>query len=473
MSYGRVIQINVAGPSFQSRAVALANQRTKNLYPEVNKGAKVEFVLMPTPGLESFGSTTAGDDRGLAVMAGVLYRVVGQTLYSVASTGAHTSIGAITGTERCTFANDGVNLVICSDGAVWVYDGATITAVADTDIDGAVAVAWLNSQYIYTKPNLFVISDVGQPAVASGLNAAQAESQPDDLVRAYVYDENVFMFGEESTELWYNTGEGSPPFDRITGGILSVGLGAMHSPAHTDNGLYFLGDDRRVYFARGGSFQVVSGVNVANAFEGYADISDAIGTTYTLQGQNFYFLTFPTAGRTWVLSESIGADGWFEMSYGTEDAAHRGTSIVACYGKTIVADADNGALYTFDLDTYTDGGAVIQRQRQLAQIHGAMLGAPGQRIKMSYMDFMVQTGVGLISGQGEAPRMMVEYSIDDSIDWAHGGWVELGRMGQYQATVRWDKMLSFMTLNIRITFTDPCFFGLFGAAIAIKHGGWR
>lgn len=465
--------VNIAGPSRQSRSRALNDQKTKNFYQEVNPGGKSEFVLQSFPGQKLFGSTTVGDDRGSHRMAGVPFGVVGESLVEIDANGAHTAVGAIPGIERCTFADDGTNLFICTAGSVYQYNGTVVIQVTDPDIDGSNAVAILNNQFIYTKPNLFIISDVGNGASASGLNAAQAESQPDDLVRAYVFDETVYMLGTESTEEWYNSGAGSPPFARITGQVHDTGLGALHSVANTDNFMYWLGDDTRVYRLRSGNMQPISDITVSNAIEGYGSISDAVGFTFTLQGQNFYLLSFPAANRTWLYNESLGADGWSELSSGTNDAMYKCTSFVRAYNKNLVRDKSSGELYEWSTTTYSDNGDVIQRQRQMSPIHGGLVGAPGRRLKMSGMEFVVQTGVGLITGQGEDPKMLLEYSTDDSIAWKHGTWISLGRQGIYQPNVKWDKMLSFKTLNIRLTITDPVFASIHSASIKLKDGGGR
>lgn len=465
--------VNIAGPSYQSRSKALSDQRTKNFYQEVNPGAKAEYVLQSFPGQKLFGSTIGGADRGSHTMAGVPFSVVGASLVSASSAGTHTVAGTIPGTARCTFADDGTNLFICTAGSVYQYDGATISQVTDTNIDGSIAVDILNNQFIYTKPNLFIISDVGDGSSASGLNAAQAEAQPDDLVRAYVFDETVYMLGTRTIEEWYNSGAGSPPFARIVGQVHDVGLDALHSVANTDEYMYWLGDDARVYRLRSGSLDAISNIGVSNAIEGYIATDDAIGYTATFQGQNFYFLHFPTANKSWGYSEALGPDGWFEISSGTNDAMYSGTSIARAYNKNLVRDKASGKLFEWSTTTYSDNGDTIQRQRVLSPIHGGLFGQPGRRLKMSGIDFVVQTGVGIISGQGENPRIMVEYSKDDSIDWAHGGWMELGRQGIYQADVKWDKMLSFKSLNIRLTVTDPVFVSIHSAAIRIKDGGGR
>jgi hypothetical protein len=279
------IPVNVAGPSYQSRSRPVSSQATINFYMEFDDSGKSPVVLHSYPGQKVFGSAT-GVDRGQHRMGALNYRVAGSTLWEVSSAGVHTNRGTVKGNARCIFANDGTNMFIVNAGNVQQYnkDTKALTDVTDPDISGSIAVDFLNSQFIYTKFNQFIISDVNNGASASALNTAQAESQPDDLIRAYVFDQIVYMFGELTTEPWYNSGSGLPPFDRIDTQMMSIGLAATHSVAHNDNFLYWLGDDRQIYQAAGGTPNRVSSKAIAHAIEGYDVVNDAVAYTYTLEG---------------------------------------------------------------------------------------------------------------------------------------------------------------------------------------------
>lgn len=465
------IPINVAGPSYVSRSLRLSAQQTVNFYQEFNPGAKSPNAHLPFPGLKTFGTGTAGNDRGSTVMAEVMYKVVGSTLYKVAASGTETSLGTIAGAGRCMFSNDGTNLFIVTGSTVYQWDGSSVSTVADPDIQGATAVTFQNRQLIYTKDNQFIVSDVGNGASASALNAAQAESQPDDLLRAYAFKDDVFMFGTRTTEPWYNDGAGSPPYTRITGQIVQVGLQAFHSLAHNDNFMYFLGDDDNVYQAIQGVFNPISSIAVAHAIQGYETRDDAIGWCFTFEGQNFYCITFPAEGKTWLLNEALGPNGWAELSSGVDGAMYRATSCVRCYGKTLLCDAANGKVYQLDVNTYTENGEQTKRIRTLPPLHGGLLGLPGYRLQMESLTLEVETGVGLLTGQGADPLLMVEFSTDGGESFVNGGWERVGRMGERVLMVRCSKYLTFKDLVIRLSCTDPVFFSIHSASIRVRPCG--
>lgn len=463
--------VDVAGPSYQSRTRPVSSQATINFYRESDQNNKSPDLLHSWPG-EKLISQVTGKDRGQHIMAQVVYRVAGSTLYEIR--GANSiDRGTIEGTERCIFANDGENMFIVNAGNVQQYSSASneVTPVTDPDIAGSIAVDFLNNQFIYTKPNLFIISDVGNGASASGLNAAQAESQPDDLVRAYVFDQIVYMLGELTTEPWYNSGSGSPPFERIDTQMMSIGLGATHSVTHNDNFMYWLGDDRQVYQAAGGTAQRISTKAIAHAIEGYTTVSDAVGMTLTLEGQNFYILTFPAENQTWALNESLGFEGWFQLSADTERGKWNITSHSYLSGCHFIADELNGKLYELDLNTFTNDGGVIQRTRVMSSLHGGMIGHPGKNVQMSRFELIMDVGVGLITGQGEDPKIMINFSIDGGKSFTKGDYVEVGRLGDTKVRVEWWALETFYDLIIELVTSDPVHYTIMSGAIDVRLAG--
>jgi len=468
----QTLPINVSGPSYQSRSRPLSSQATINFYQEFDPSGKSPLVLHSYPGQTLFGSVT-GADRGQHRMDNILYRVAGSKLFEVSSVGVHTDRGFIVGSRRCIFADDGENLFIVNDGNVQQYNrlSKVISTVTDPDIAGSIAVDFLNSQFIYTKSNLFIISDVNNGASASGLNAAQAESQPDDLIRAYVFDQIVYMFGELTIEPWYNSGTGAPPFDRIDTQMMSIGLAAIHSVDHNDNFMYWLGDDRQIYQASGGTPRRISSKAISHAIENYDFVDDAVAYTYTLEGQNFYQITFPTENKTWVVNEELGDDGWFEVSADRNGGKYNATSHTFIYGKHLISDELNGRLYELDLDAFDNNGTEIHRTRVMSSIHGGMVGAPGKRIQMSRFELILEAGVGLISGQGEDPKIMIEASYDGGKSFDAGTWMRIGRLGETNVRAEWFSLKSFYDLIIRITTSDPVHYTILSGAIDLRLAG--
>ena len=470
----QTVPVNVTGPTYQSRSKPLSSQQTKNWYQQFNEAGKDTYVLMPFPGLKTLGNAE-GKDRGFHRMAEILYQVKGTSLYEINKLGVHTLRGSIPSTERCIIADDGINMFIVVPGQkVWQYttDTNLVTEVTDVNITGALSVDFFNNQFIYTFSDFSTISNVGNGAVASGLNIVGEETLPDAMVRDFVFEEIIYRCGVRSIVGWYNSGVGAPPIDKYQGRIFNVGLSAPHSIAKTDEAFYWLGDDNAIYRAQAGSKQRISTDAISHAISTFDVTDDAIGFTYTLEGQNFYTITFPTANKTFTVSELLAENGWFELSSGTSNGKWQASSVISAYGKDYAADDANGNVYCLCLDTYTNNSEALQRTRIISNIDARLIGgAIGDAVTMSSVTISMETGVGLIAGQGDNPRIMVEASYDGGRTWAAGAWPRVGRLGEFVLKVKWDKMKTFYDCMLRLSSTDPVNYSVYSANIDLKLAG--
>jgi len=463
-----LVPINITGASYKSRSLPLSAQVTRNFYPERldNEAAKSQFVLHSFPGMTVF-SVQSGTDRGMYELNDVLYKVTGTTLYSVDSAGASTSLGTIPGSGRCVFSAIGMNLVIVASGRVWIWNLTTLTEASDPSFESPNAAAYLNNQVIYDgDQGRFVTSDVGDGSSLDALNYATAESHPDNLVRPYVFNQTLYLMGDRTIETWYNSGVGNPPFDRIEGGIIPKGLASVHGVSNNDRFIYFLGDDSRVHRMVGATSEVVSTIAISHAIEGFSTISDAIGWCFGLEGQEFFFLTFPTDNKTFCYSEK--AETWFELSSGVTAGKHIATSYAYAYRKNLIADDNN--IYQWSLTDYSENGSVIQRTRDTAPLHGGLVGAPGKELEMNHFELIMETGTGIASGQGFDPVIMLSFSDDGGKTFSTEMWGQVGKMGEGIFKVEWSVLGAFFSRIIRVRTSDPVFYSIHSASADLEVG---
>lgn len=465
----QTVPFQFIGGTYQSRSRPVSSQHTVNMYVQVNEKGKDPASIESFPGQKLFATGVDGVDRNQHRMAEVIYRVIDENLYRVKENGIHTQLGIVTGEDRCIFADDGENLVIVSD-LIYVYNSFTNTFSQNTNSNliGTISVTILNNQFIYTGTKFSFMSAPGDPFDVSGLDGIGAESSPDDLVRDYAFNQTLYRFGVRTTEPWYNSGVGSPPIDRIEGQEFSVGLGAIHSLTNTDNALYWLGDDDAVYRVAGGTNQRISDDGISNSIEQMEVTSDAFGYALTLQGQDFYVITFPSGNKTFMLNEKLGTNGWSELSSGLFGDMYSGTSLLQVYGKNIIGNRGN--LYELSLNEYTEHSDVMLRVRTGLPITRKNIPSniKGRRIKISSIEFIMEQGEGLIAGQGENPRMLLELSFDGARTFAHSQWVELGRLGEHTLEVVADVIASADEIIPRITISDPVPVSISASQVDIK-----
>lgn len=465
-------KINLTGGSYKHQSLPVSAQTTINLIPQQidDPITKNRYILNSFFGQSLFAtvaSSTGG--RGMFYHKSLLYRVVGTTLYSVSSAGVHTSLGTISGTGRCVIDALGNNVIVVADRKAWVWNGSTLTQVTDVDLQSPDSVAVLNQQAIYDGDNdQFGVSDVGDPTSINALNYATAESKADNLIRVYAFDEIVYMFGETTIEQWWNSGVGKPPFDKVQGGVINIGIAGLYAVSSNVNYVYFFGNDRRLYRLKGGVAVPVTNQPLVEEFASYSDVSDVRVWCMDINDKNYIVVCFPTANKSYVLPE----DGqWFQWSSGLSGGRNVADGYVKAYEKHLVEDYSNGNIYQL-LDTvFTENGSTIARQRDSAPIDSSLLGfKAGKMLTMNNLVLNIESGVGLISGQGSDPVVMMSYSDDGGKTFSTERWATIGKQGRFKWVARWDCLGSFYERIIRIRMTDPVYYCIRDCVADIEVG---
>lgn len=311
----------------------------------------------------------------------------------------------------------------------------------------------------------FVSSSVGDASTIDGLDYATAETNADNLIRPYAYDERVYMMGDKTIETWWNSGTGRPPFDRLQGGGIPIGLGALHSVSSNDRFTYLLGDDNSVYRIQGTTEQNVTPDNLVIEFSKYDTVSDAIGYTLKWDGQEFYLLTFPTGRKTWMYPE--GGE-WFQLSSGVNDGRYIGNSYAFAHRKHLISDYRNGNIYELKRDVYSENGDPIQRVRDSASLHSGLAGQPGKGFELNRFELLLETGVGATSGQGVEPVVMLSVSEDGGRTFGTEMWGEIGRLGEFQWKVEWGPLGTMESAVFRVKTSDPVFYSIHSAGADVE-----
>jgi hypothetical protein len=101
-----------------------------NLVPVPKSTGISEGYLRPADGIVKTGDGP-GANRGGLNWNGVLYRVMGTKLVSVAQNGTVTVIGDVGSGGRVTMTYSFDYLAVASGGRLYLYDGATLAHVTD------------------------------------------------------------------------------------------------------------------------------------------------------------------------------------------------------------------------------------------------------------------------------------------------------------------------------------------------------
>lgn len=452
------IQIPIVGQAYKHRSASLSAQTCKNWYPEINTEADAVISLQPFAGNFLF-SEGEGAGGGSFVFGDYLYTVTAFALYRVFPDGSREEVGEVLGFGLITTAKTDIECVIVRDGYVYKFNGETVELAEDADFENPQYVTSLNSQAIYDGlGQRFVVSEPDDLTNINGLNFAAKQARSDDLVRAYAFQETVLLMGSTSGETWWNSGSGSPPFDRIQGGSIEKGLLAPDSMSHNDNYVYFLGDDRIVYRLSGTVAEPISTTPLTQEYSEYEDIEKAVGFCFYWDGQPFYYLSFENR-KTWVYSEY--AAGWFELSRGTLGLAFGANSFVTAYGRSFFGIG--GSLYQISSDVFTYGDDPILRERISGIVTPSIFGRQyeGRRIRIASITIKMKVGASA-TGLGANPEVMISISRD-GLTWSNERRIKGKSLGSYTQIFKTSQLGTYHEFYLRVRVSAPVYSAIHSA----------
>lgn len=464
----------ILGGAYVARSVNAAANELVNLFPEVvPEGGKEKGFLMRAPGLRLLTTIGLGPIRGMHVTGRLLYVVSGPYLYSLDGDFASTQLGAIGGEGRVSIADNGVQLFIATDGPGYIFDttAGTLQQITDPDFPGASVVDYIDGYFVFIEPNSQKVWVTGL-LDGSGIDAldfASTEANPDPLVSLLVDHREVWLFGSNSVEVWYNSGDVDFPLQRVQGAFSEVGCAAKNSVAKLDNSVFWLGADSRgngiIYRANGYSPVRVSTHAVEWQIQQYSDISDATAYTYQQDGHAFYVLNFPSGNTTWVYDASTAS--WHKRARLEFDIfkRHRGEFQANFAGKIVITDFENVNLYEYSLDDFTDNGAPQKWVRSWRAL------PPGGNnlTRTAHHSLQIDCETGTVT-DSSSPSMVLRWSDDGGRTWSNEHWRSMGKIGEYARRVIWRRL--GMTTKLRdrvyeISGTDPVRIYIMGAELSV------
>lgn len=369
-------KIDLIGPGYVGRSKNVNASRCVNFYPEVNSQDSKSIVsLIGTPGTQYFTNAADGIIRGMHTFNGLIYLVSGNKLYSVDPNGVRSSqLGETLQTSlgRVVFSNNGLaptggNQLIISDGTKLYCYNVSTTVFTTIDI-AAYTTCFIGGYFVSdigsSGGGRFRVSNLLDGSVWDSLDFATAESSPDELLTVSNNHGELWLFGDYTTEIFYQKDSGSPPFARASGGVIDYGCAARYSVAQGSNTIIWLGNKRNdnqgqfsgVYMADGYGARLISPQSINYTIDNYSVISDAFAYFYTEEGHEFYVLTFPTSNATWVYDTTTGY--WHERSTYKNDPYKVGRHIGNCYchfnNKHYVGDYNSSNILEMRSDVYKD-----------------------------------------------------------------------------------------------------------------------
>lgn len=418
-------------------------------------------ALIPRPGIvqthDGFGAA-----RGSVEVTGVAHFIMGQQLIRLLQDGTTQVLGDVFGTGRLNIDQGlpGAVLVDSTGGSAYVLTQSSYQQITDSDFVRAQDVAYIDGYYVFVPldgSQLFY-SDIADPMSYDPANFFDAEMLPDRNVGVRNHRGDLYVMGEESTEVFRTTGDTQQPFARVGGAMIEIGLVAAH--VEVPGSFAFIGKERDqdygIFAIAGSSAQRISSPAVDNLLQEYS--YDELRTAFAnrFQHRSVDVVTWHLPHHTlayygdWAIfqTDTVGQDEapWIASSL----LFRRGDYLVATNdGRLGRMDGlqDCGLDFAKGFDTFIRSGR-------------------GANLRLSSLELDCLTGQ-----EATDYRVGLELS-DDGLVWGPRFWMPLGITGRYRQRICFQypgglgKFESFA--GIRIRSTEPVTFAIEGMQAVMR-----
>lgn len=359
------------------------------------------------------------------------------------------NIGFVLAGDDTRYATSDTEIVIVTGGRAYYVTTTDVTPISDTDLPDPVidVIQRTNGRFVYLGADgRWYYSEVGDARTIDPLSFNTADQAPDNLMAAINVGDSFVLFGKNSGEWWYDTGDNDAPFQRSNGRAYRKGLAARQTLVEADNAGFFLGSDRVVY-RMAADPQRVSTYDIEDAIRRVpdADLPDAWAFSTYFGGHTWYVLSLP-GQSTWAFD--ISQNKWQEWK-----TWNKPNFRVRTANGAVLGDQYSGKIMSFDQHVYTDVDDPLER------VIGVYLPVKSGNAKNWNLMLGALRGVGLPTGYGSQPVVEMRYSDGDGRVWSN--WMEapLGVMGDFGegAKAIWDQLGSVKAPGRLYEFrvTDP------------------
>ena len=337
----------------------VSNQECTNWYVSQPVVAALSpKILLGTPGYLQLATTglIRQVNRGAHVMNSIPYFVNGDMLYrldlSTDTQGVETfstvALGTISGVGRVSMADNGTQLMILvpgGNGFIWVETTSTFTQITDPDFTAngnPQFVVFLDSFFVITTDSKkFIVSAPNDGLNYNALDFGSAEADPDDIVAPVVHQNQLFITGSETTEVFQNIGGADFPFQRVSGFVMDKGLFAPLSAINANNTWMMIGggtnESPAIWAFSGSGFSKISTTPIDSILQDFTEAEIEASFAYRYAQNGAYFVAFVLPSTTLVIDTITGA--WHERKSQivnnagiTQTLRQRANSLVTAFG---------------------------------------------------------------------------------------------------------------------------------------------
>ena len=437
--------MNILGGFYTDDALPIAHQDCVNQLVQVveTDGGRVAAALKPVPsnkGLTLYTGApnaspslgwTSGKVQASMTAGGVIYYITNGILYRVHISGdkaySESLSSDLFGRQPVSMSYmlgaSGYDISIYTANGGWVYNTATAVMDVIADFQGSFTCDFIDQYMIGCNGDYWFTSDVEDPRTFSVFDSYTQESSPDKIVAARVVSREVWVFGEKTTEVFYNAGE---RFARNSGAVTERGCANKLTIQVMQGIPFWLGDDGIVYVGNGHQPEPISTPAIAQDIA-KRDWSKASSYQWQSRGHMVYCLTFDDG---YTFCYDLKTREW-----------HRRESFPAKNSNTFSTHAVGARLFSLDRHS-SKVYEMLWLYMADDDCDGVLTCTRRTRYSHNEQDIGKIASVELVMNVGESDvpdttyDVMLRYSDDGGRNWSQYRKDNLGKSGEYNRRIR-------------------------------------
>lgn len=466
------MQVSLVGQAYQTLADGASPQRCVNWYLETNPAeSPTAATLYPTPGLTSF-CATSGKVRAMHLADNRLFVLSGNRFSEIVGN-AQVLIGPVLpGFEDGRIIDNGLQVLVLTSASAHVFNLASgaFTAISNTTIQTATQAVCVDGYGVFLEPNSqrVRITSAYDFSTVDDSEFASTEGLPDNTVGISSLARELWIFGDRSAEIWFNSGNAEFPFEKSSNTYLEFGCAASQSISKMDSAIYWLGRsyDRKpnVYRASGYQPEALAHHGISKMLEdadkAAGGLKGAYGYCYHDRGHAFYVLTLPSIEKTIVYDAA--AQAWHERAYRdittATDVQHRSKMAVTWNGRVYVSDHTLPIIYEMSEAATSDNGNPIVSVRT-----SPIRRADQRNVILHSLELLTTIANGQANGEYAEPKIEMRQSTDGGRSFGDWRSASTGRVGESAIRVLFRRLGIARNRVIEVRMSGPVRCAIHGA----------
>lgn len=281
--------------------------------------------------------------------------------------------------------------------------------------------------------------------------------------------EYLYLFTDRSYYVFSKSTNADLPIHKVGGNYGNIGVNSLSSVAQYLNTVFWLGSsdvgERQIFRLDGLTITKISDSNIDNLLHSIKHTEDAVGWCYTVGGESFYVLNFPTDNRTLVYNST--SNSWHERSTinpqtGLQEVYHAQYA-TNWKGTVYVGSSLTNNILTFNRNKFSEfDGRNIQKL-----IQTKVLSSNTNYLFHSKLviDADVQTWNNF-----DNKYFMLQYSDDGGNTWNYERTTDLPNVGEYSRRVEYRLLGRSRERVYRISTDSQVSLSINGIALDVTEG---